>query len=167
MRLTRIAITAAALVAALAATSVTAAAPAQTADRTKNIVATAVAAGEFETLTSLLKQAGLARTLRREGPFTVFAPTDAAFAAVPKATLDALAQDREQLRRVLLYHVLDGRFNANRLANRTHVTTLAGPSLRVRSIGDELRVGGADVTAANVRASNGIIHVIDEVLIPR
>ena len=132
----------------------------------KNIVQTAVAAGQFKTLASLLAQAGLADTLTGKGPFTVFAPTDKAFKQVPQSTLDALAADRDQLRAVLLYHVAKGRLPAAKVVKRTSVKTLNGASVRVKVKRKTVRVGGARVAKADVRASNGVIHVIDSVLIP-
>ena len=131
-----------------------------------NIVQTAVAAGEFKTLAALLKQAGLVGTLQGRGPFTVFAPTDAAFAKVPKATLAALGKDKAQLRAVLLYHVAKGKVPAARVMKLKSVKTLNGASVRIRVAGGKVRVGAANVTKADVMASNGVIHVIDRVLIP-
>ena len=133
----------------------------------KDIVETAVAAGQFDTLASLLKRAGLVKTLKGRGPFTVFAPTDAAFAKVPKSTLDALAKDRAKLRAVLLHHVAKGRLTAARIVGRSSVRTLNGQSLQVRVRGSNVTVGGARVVKPNVTASNGVIHVINKVLIPR
>lgn len=131
-----------------------------------NIVETAVAAGDFTTLTSLLEQAGLAETLAENGPFTVFAPTDAAFAKVPKATLDSLAADTAMLKRVLLYHVVEGEARASDVAELSSAKTLNGASVALDANGDTVRVGGARLLQADVEASNGVIHVIDEVLIP-
>ena len=133
----------------------------------KNIVQTAVAAGQFKTLASLLKQAGLAGTLQAKGPYTVFAPTDAAFAKVPKATLQALGKDKAKLRSVLLYHVAKGKLDAAKVVKRTSVKTLNGKSVRVRVKDGKVTVGGARVAKADVKASNGVIHVINKVLIPR
>jgi uncharacterized surface protein with fasciclin (FAS1) repeats len=154
---------------AAAAVALTAAGPASArpAATNKNIVETAVAAGQFKTLASLLQQADLATTLAGKGTYTVFAPTDAAFAKVPKSTLDALAQDRAKLRAVLLYHVAKGRLTASKVVKRKSIKTLNGQRLRVRVSAGKVRVGGATVTAADVRASNGVIHVINKVLIPR
>jgi uncharacterized surface protein with fasciclin (FAS1) repeats len=132
-----------------------------------NIVETAVAAGKFKTLTSLVKQAGLAKTLQGKGPYTVFAPTDAAFAKVPKATLDALAQDKAKLRSVLLYHVAKGKLTARKVVKRESIKTLNGQRVRVRVRNGKVFVGGARVTTADVTASNGVIHIINKVLIPR
>ena len=133
----------------------------------KDIVETAVAAGKFKTLASLLKQAGLAKTLKGKGPYTVFAPTDAAFAKVPKATLDALAKDKAKLRSVLLYHVAKGKLTAAKVVKRRSIKTLNGQRVRVRVRGGKVCVGGARVVTPDVRASNGVIHVINKVLIPR
>ena len=133
----------------------------------KDIVETAVAAGQFDTLASLLKQAGLIKTLKGNGPFTVFAPTDEAFSKVPQATLDALAQDKAKLRSVLLYHVAKGRLTAKKVVKRKSIKTLNGQRVRVRVRAGKVRVGGARVITPDVRASNGVIHVINKLLIPR
>jgi uncharacterized surface protein with fasciclin (FAS1) repeats len=133
----------------------------------KNIVETAVAAGKFKTLTSLLKRAGLAKTLQGKGPYTVFAPTDAAFAKVPDATLARLARNRAKLRSVLLLHVAEGRLTAAKVTKRRSVKTLNGQRLAIRVRGGKVFVGGARVVTANVTASNGVIHAINKVLLPR
>lgn len=133
----------------------------------KDIVQTAKAAGQFKTLTALLQRAGLAKTLQSTGPFTVFAPTDRAFAKVPKKTLNALAADKAKLRSVLLYHVAKGRLTAKKVVRRTSIKTLNGQRVTVRVHGGKVFVGGARVLAPDVRASNGVIHVINKVLIPR
>jgi len=132
----------------------------------KNLVQTAVAAGQFKTLASLLQQAGLAATLEGKGPFTVFAPTDAAFAKVPKATLAALAENKAKLRAVLLYHVVKGKVTAAQVTKLHSAKTLEGKSLSIRVSGGKVIVGGATVVKADVIASNGVIHVINKVLIP-
>ena len=133
----------------------------------KDIVETAVEAGQFNTLASLLKKAGLVKTLKGKGPYTVFAPTDAAFAKVPQETLDELGQDKAKLRSVLLYHVAGRKLPAAKLVKRRSVKTLNGKRVRIRVRGETVRVGGARVTTADVGASNGVIHVINRVLIPR
>jgi uncharacterized surface protein with fasciclin (FAS1) repeats len=133
----------------------------------KDIVETAVAAGQFNTLASLLKKAGLVKTLKGKGPYTVFAPTDAAFAKVPQATLDELADDKAKLRSVLLYHVAARKLTAAKIVKRRSVKTLNGQRVRIRVRGETVRVGGARVTTADIGASNGVIHVINKVLIPR
>ena len=146
----------------------TTAAPATTMEATmqENIVATAVAAGDFTTLTSLVEQAGLAETLSDEGPFTVFAPTDGAFAKVPQETLDSLAADPEALKAVLLYHVVDGEARATDVAELSSAKTLNGESVELETTDGGVKVNDAKVVQADVTASNGVIHVIDEVLIP-
>jgi uncharacterized surface protein with fasciclin (FAS1) repeats len=133
----------------------------------KTIVETAVAAGKFKTLTSLLKRAGLAKTLQGKGPYTVFAPTDAAFAKVPDATLARLARNRAKLRSVLLLHVAEGRLTAANVTKRRTVKTLNGQRLAIRVRGGKVFVGGARVVTADVTASNGVIHAINKVLLPR
>jgi uncharacterized surface protein with fasciclin (FAS1) repeats len=156
-------------VAALASAAVGVTASASTASRSageKNIVQTAVAAGQFKTLASLLTKAGLAGTLQGKGPFTVFAPTDAAFAKVPKATLAALGKNNAKLRAVLLYHVVEGKVTAAQAMKLRSAKTLNGASLPIRLSGGKVLVGGATVTKADVTASNGVIHVINKVLIP-
>ena len=133
----------------------------------KDIVETAVAAGQFDTLASLLKKAGLVKTLKGKGPYTVFAPTDAAFAKVPQETLDELGQDKAKLRAVLLYHVAGKKLTAAKIVKRRSVKTLNGQRVRIRVRGETVRVGGARVITADVGASNGVIHAINKVLIPR
>ncbi len=150
-----------------AALATTAAAGADQSATKRDVVQTAVAAGKFKTLASLLTKAGLAGTLKGKGPYTVFAPTDAAFAKVPKSTLDALGKDKAKLRAVLLYHVASGRLTAARVVKRTSVKTLNGQSVRISVSGSKVSVGGARVTTADVKASNGVIHVINKVLIPK
>jgi uncharacterized surface protein with fasciclin (FAS1) repeats len=160
----------AALLVVLAVGAATAQAKQTTAARAamgdKNIVQTAVAAGQFKTLASLLQKAGLAMTLEGKGPYTVFAPTDAAFAKVPKATLTALGKNKAKLRAVLLYHVVAGRVTAAQAMKLHSAKTLEGKSLPISVSGGKVMVGGATVVKANVQASNGVIHVINKVLIP-
>jgi uncharacterized surface protein with fasciclin (FAS1) repeats len=163
-------ITAAAVLAAAA--SIATASPAKTGAAAKsnmaqkNIVQTAIAAGQFKTLVSLVKAAGLAGALSGPGPLTVFAPTDAAFAKVPKATLAALAKDKAKLKAVLLYHVVKGKVTAAQVVKLKSAKTLEGASVSIRVAGGKVYVGGAQVTKADVMASNGVIHVINKVLIP-
>ena len=157
-----------AALAALAAVSVAVVAPASSAASARpNIVQTAAAAGQFKTLIKLATAAGLAGALEGKGPLTVFAPTDAAFAKVPHATLVALEHNRVKLRAVLLYHVLKGKLTAAELAKLRSVQTLNGQSLKVRVTRGTVTVGGVRVIKANIPASNGIIHAIGGVLIPR
>jgi uncharacterized surface protein with fasciclin (FAS1) repeats len=132
-----------------------------------DIVSTAVGAGQFTTLASLLKKAGVVGVLRGKGPFTVLAPTDAAFAKVPKSTLAALGADRAKLRSVLLYHVLAGKVPAAKVVKLRSAKTLNGQSVRIRLAGRKVFVGDARVVQTDVAASNGVIHVINQVLIPR
>jgi uncharacterized surface protein with fasciclin (FAS1) repeats len=131
-----------------------------------NIVQTAVAAGKFKTLTKLLTRAGLVKALQKPGPYTVFAPTDAAFAKVPKKTLAVLLRDRAKLRAVLLYHVVAGKVPASQVVKLRSARTLNGRSVRIRVAGGHVFVNPAKVTTADVMASNGVIHVINRVLIP-
>jgi uncharacterized surface protein with fasciclin (FAS1) repeats len=133
----------------------------------KNIVQTAIGAGQFNTLASLLTKAGLVDTLSTGGPFTVFAPTDAAFAKVPKATLEALAENPAQLKSVLLYHVVSGRVAAADVVKLTSAKTLEGRSVAIKTVAGSVYVDKARVTTPDVAASNGVIHVIDSVLIPK
>jgi uncharacterized surface protein with fasciclin (FAS1) repeats len=159
---------AATVVAALAAGAL-ASAPASARPATaaeSNIVETAVAAGNFTTLVSLVKQAGLAETLSGKGPYTVFAPTDAAFKKVPKKTLQALGKDKAKLKAVLLYHVAEGRLAAKRVVKRSSIKTLNGKRVRVSVRGRNVFANQSKVVTADVRASNGIIHVVNRVLIP-
>jgi transforming growth factor-beta-induced protein len=156
------------VIAAVAAAAI--GASASTASRSegdKNIVATAVAAGQFKTLASLLTKSGLAETLATGGPFTVFAPTDEAFAKVPKATLDALAENPAQLKSVLLYHAVSGRLTAADVVKLDSAKTIEGRSLAIKLVDGSVFVDGAKVTTPDVAASNGVIHVIDSVLIPK
>ena len=140
--------------------------PADAATAPSNIVDTAVAAGQFTTLVSLVKQAGLSETLAGKGRYTVFAPTDAAFKKVPKKTLEALGEDKAMLKSVLLYHVAMGRLAAKQVVKRSSIKTLNGERVRVRVRAGNVFVNSSKVVTANVRASNGIIHAVNRVLIP-
>jgi uncharacterized surface protein with fasciclin (FAS1) repeats len=152
----------------LAAVSVAVLAPASPAASRHqgNIVQTAAAAGQFKTLIKLVQTAGLASALEGKGPLTVFAPTDAAFAKLPRSTVTKLEHNRAKLRAVLLYHVLKGRITAAKLVKLRSVNTLNGQSLKVRVKNDVVTVGGVRVIKTNIGASNGVIHVIGGVLIP-
>jgi uncharacterized surface protein with fasciclin (FAS1) repeats len=134
-----------------------------------DIVDTAVAAGSFETLASLLESAGLVDTLKGEGPYTVFAPTDDAFAKLPQETLDSLADpaNAAELEEILLYHVAEGEVPSSDLSDGQEIETLQGGSVTV-GIADDgtVTVQSATVTQPDVEASNGVIHVIDTVLLP-
>jgi transforming growth factor-beta-induced protein len=130
------------------------------------IVDVAIAAGDFTTLVAAVQAADLADTLSGPGPFTVFAPTDAAFAALPEGALDDLLADPDALADVLTYHVVAGEFLAADVVGLTEVETVQGGTLPVEVDGDTVRIGGATVVATDVQASNGVIHVIDTVLLP-
>jgi len=132
----------------------------------KNIVQTAQAAGNFKTLTKLVAKAGLAGTLSSSGPYTVFAPTDAAFKKVPKSTLNSLAKNRAKLRAVLLYHVVAGRVPSSQVVMLKSAKTLNGKSVRIHTAGGKVFVNNAKVTKTDINASNGVIHVVNRVLIP-
>lgn len=131
----------------------------------KDIVDTAVDAGSFTTLVQAVQAAGLEDTLRGEGPFTVFAPTDDAFAALPEGTLDALLADEEALTAVLTYHVVPGKVMAADVAGLDSAETVEGESVTFDTT-DGVKVNDANVIQADIEASNGVIHVIDKVLIP-
>ena len=131
----------------------------------KDIVDTAVSAGNFKTLATALQAAGLVDTLKGPGPFTVFAPTDEAFAKVPKADLDALLKDKAKLTAVLTYHVLPGKVMAADVKAGS-AKTVNGQSLTIATAGG-VKVDNAKVTATDIVASNGVIHVIDSVVIPK
>jgi uncharacterized surface protein with fasciclin (FAS1) repeats len=132
----------------------------------RNIVRTAAASGQFDTLATLLSKAGLVKTLQQKGPYTVFAPTDAAFAKVPKATVDALLANKAKLRAVLLYHVVAGKVTAAQVTQLSSAETASGKRVRIRVSGSNVFVNRSKVTKADVMASNGVIHVINQVLIP-
>jgi uncharacterized surface protein with fasciclin (FAS1) repeats len=150
----------------VASVSGAATSPHKQAGTNKTIVEVAAGDPQFSTLVSLVNSAGLASTLS-SGSYTVFAPTNAAFAKVPKATLDALAQDKEKLKAVLLYHVVRGRVPASKVVKLTSAKTLNGASVRISVRRDKVYLNGSTrVTKTNVRASNGIIHVINRVLLP-
>ena len=130
-----------------------------------DIVDTAVSAGSFKTLVAAVQAAGLVDTLKGPGPFTVFAPTDEAFAKVPKAQLDALLKDKAALTKVLTYHVVPGKVMAANVA-AGKVKTVQGAELTVSTAGG-VKVDNANVVKTDVLASNGVIHVIDTVVMPK
>ena len=131
----------------------------------KDIVDTAVSAGQFNTLATALQAAGLVDTLKGPGPFTVFAPTDAAFAKIPKADLDALLQDKAKLTAVLTYHVVAGKVMAKDVKPGA-VTTVEGDTFMVTVKGGKVMVDNATVVKTDIVADNGVIHVIDTVILP-
>ncbi len=131
-----------------------------------DIVDTAMAGGSFNTLVTAIKAAGLTDTLKGKGPFTVFAPTDAAFAKIPKASLDALLADKQKLASVLTYHVVPGKVMAADVKSGD-VKSVQGSSIQVNAEGGAVKVDGASVVKADVEASNGVIHAIDTVIMPK
>jgi uncharacterized surface protein with fasciclin (FAS1) repeats len=130
-----------------------------------DIVDTAVSAGSFNTLVEAVKAAGLVETLKGEGPFTVFAPTDEAFARIPEANLKALLADKDKLTAVLTYHVIPARVQAADV-KPGEVTTVQGSTLEVSVVDGAVMVDGARVLSTDITASNGVIHVIDSVIMP-
>ena len=126
-----------------------------------NIVETAVAAGSFDTLVT-----GLAETLSGEGPFTVFAPTDEAFAALPEGTLEGLLEDKEALTAILTYHVVSGKAVSGDLSDNMSLETVQGEEVVVSINNGNVMVGDANVVQADIETSNGVIHVIDKVILP-
>ena len=139
--------------------------PAAPAAATADIVDTAVAAGSFTTLVAAVQAAGLVDTLKGDGPFTVFAPTDAAFAKLPPGTVDALLKDKAKLTAILTYHVVPGRVTAADVGKLTTATTVQGGSLAIDTSAG-VKINDAHVVQADVMASNGVIHVVDTVLLP-
>lgn len=131
-----------------------------------DIVDTAVAAGSFTTLVQAVQAAGLVETLKGEGPYTVFAPTDEAFAKLPDGTVDALLADQEKLTAVLTYHVVAGKVMAADVSGLTSATTVQGSDLSIKT-DDGVMINDAAVVQADIEASNGVIHVIDTVLMPQ
>ena len=130
-----------------------------------DIVDTAVAAGNFKTLVAAVKEAGLVDTLKGAGPFTVFAPTDEAFAKLPAGTVEALLKDKAKLTAILTYHVVAGKVMAKDVGGMTSATTVNGASVAIDS-SNGVKVGGATVIKADIETSNGVIHVIDTVMMP-
>jgi uncharacterized surface protein with fasciclin (FAS1) repeats len=131
-----------------------------------DIIEVATAAGSFTTLAKAIEAAGLAETLKGEGPFTVFAPTDSAFARLPEGTLDSLLNDKEKLAAILTYHVVSGRVSSADAAKLSMAKTINGQELKIVVTDDQVMVGNATVTHPDIPASNGVIHVIDTVLLP-
>jgi len=132
----------------------------------KDIVDTAVVAGDFTTLVTAVKAADLVDTLKGDGPFTVFAPNDTAFAKVPGATLQGLLADKAALSNVLTYHVVAGKVTAADVVKLSEATTVQGQKVSIEVKGGKVFVDGAQVIATDIMASNGIIHVIDSVILP-
>ena len=133
----------------------------------KDLVDTAIAAGNFTTLAKALAVAGLVDTLKSAGPFTVFAPTDDAFSKLPLKELNKLMADKARLKKVLLFHVVSGKLSAADVAKLKEARSVQGGELRIRAAKGKLQIDKGTVTQADVSASNGVIHVIDTVLMPR
>jgi len=131
----------------------------------QDIVDTAVAAGQFKTLATALEAAGLIETLKGDGPFTVFAPTDAAFAKIPQADLQAILADKAKLTKILTYHVVAGKVTAEEVVKLSSAKTVEGQSVMIDA-SHGVKINDAKVVKADVMATNGVIHVIDTVLLP-
>lgn len=143
--------------------------PAMLVAQSKDIVDTAVAAGTFNTLAKALQAAGLVETLKGNGPFTVFAPTDSAFAKLPAGTLESLLkpENKQKLQRILTYHVVPGKVMAADVVKLNQAKAVSGDTIAVAAKGGSVTVDAARVTQADVPASNGVIHVIDAVILPK
>ena len=153
----------------IALTTVTASAQGHgeaSAKASSTIVDVAVKAGNFKTLVAAVQAAGLVETLSSTGPFTVFAPTDEAFAKLPAGTVEALLKDREKLAAILTYHVVAGKVTADKVVGLKSATTVNGKAVGIKVSGGKVMVGSANVVATDIMASNGVIHVIDTVLLP-
>jgi uncharacterized surface protein with fasciclin (FAS1) repeats len=135
----------------------------------KDIVDTAVSAGSFKTLTAALEAAGLVATLKGKGPFTVFAPTDEAFAKLPKGTVQSLLkpENKQKLTSILTYHVVAGNVKAADVVKLSSAKTLNGQSVKIKVVGGKVFINDATVVKADIAAKNGTIHVIDTVLMPK
>lgn len=131
-----------------------------------DIVDTAVNAGSFSTLVAAIKAANLADTLKGTGPFTVFAPTDEAFAKLPEGTVDALLKDIPKLKKILTYHVVSGKVMAADVAKLKSAPTVEGSNVKINASNGGVKVNNATVATADVAADNGVIHIIDTVLMP-
>jgi transforming growth factor-beta-induced protein len=135
----------------------------------KDIVDTAVAAGSFTTLAAALQAADLVDTLKGDGPFTVFAPTDAAFAKLPRGTVESLLEpeNKARLRAILTYHVVAGSVSSSEVLKLKNAKTVNGQSVSIKSVNGGVTIDGANVVKADIQASNGVIHVIDTVILPK
>jgi len=132
----------------------------------KDIVTIAVEAGTFKTLATALTEAGLIEALKGDGPFTVFAPTDEAFAKLPKGTIESLLKDKETLKKILLYHVVSGKVTSKEVVKLKKAGTLEGQDIMIKTTDEGVMINNSKVTSVDIMASNGVIHVIDTVLIP-
>ena len=133
----------------------------------KDIVETAIAAGSFKTLATALGAAGLVETLKGAGPFTVFAPTDEAFAKLPAGTVEGLLKDRAKLTAVLTYHVVPGKVMAADVVKLSRAKTVQGQEIAIRASNGSVHVDNATVVKADIETTNGVIHVIDAVILPK
>lgn len=133
----------------------------------KDIVATAVGAGSFKTLVTAVKAAGLVEVLQGPGPFTVFAPTDEAFAKLPAGTLEALLKDKAKLKAILTYHVVPGKLMAEDVLGGADLKTVQGQTLKASQANGEVKIDNAKVVKTDIPCSNGVIHVIDSVVLPK
>ena len=140
--------------------------PVSTQAQAKDIVTTAVEAGSFSTLAAALDAADLVGVLQGDGPFTVFAPNDAAFAKLPEGTVEALLADKEALTKILTFHVVPGKVTSEAVVKISEASTVAGINARIEVKMGEVFVSGAKVIKADIAASNGVIHVIDSVMLP-
>ncbi len=138
----------------------------KTKDSKKDIVTIAVESGSFNTLVTALKEADLVEALQGDGPFTVFAPTDEAFAKLPEGTIESLLADKETLKSILLYHVVSGKYTSKDVVNLDEAKTLSGKDIMINVEDGSVMINSSKVTTADVSASNGVIHIIDTVLIP-
>ena len=132
----------------------------------KTIVDVAIAAGKFKTLVTAVQAAGLVETLKGPGPFTVFAPTDEAFAKLPPGTVEALLKDKAKLAAILTYHVVSGAVGSDQVVKLKSARTVNGKDVSIMVMDGKVMVGNAHVLATDIKASNGVIHVIDAVLLP-
>jgi uncharacterized surface protein with fasciclin (FAS1) repeats len=132
----------------------------------KDIVTIAVESGQFNTLAKALTETGLVEALQGDGPFTVFAPTDDAFAKLPEGTIESLLEDKETLKAILLYHVVSGNVSSKQVVNLDKAETLSGKDVKIKVQDGSVMINDSKVTTADVMASNGVIHIIDTVLIP-
>jgi uncharacterized surface protein with fasciclin (FAS1) repeats len=135
-------------------------------NETSDIVVTAVESGKFKTLVAAIEAAGLVEALKGEGPFTVFAPTDEAFAELPEGTLEVLLNNPEKLKAILTYHVLDGTITSDQAMKVNAAETLNGKSITVAAKDGQVMINDANVIAADIVCKNGIIHVLDKVIMP-
>ena len=133
----------------------------------KDIVTVAVEAGNFKTLAAALEAAGLVSTLQGAGPFTVFAPTDEAFAKLPAGTVEALLKDKDALTRILTYHVVAGKVTSDQVVTLSEAQTVAGMPVSIEVRDGNVYVAGSKVVTVDIMASNGVIHVIDTVMLPK